>query len=182
MSLFDNLDVWASAVGSTGYLNPGTPGRTNFLSRIAYDVSAFSPEFVLFAGGINDASLTSNQLAQATLQQACLDCYQLIQSNVPGCKIVALGPFWPRTPIDPAAYMVNGAISNACQLAGISGCYIDTLSDPWVTGQWNIPGSGNAVVYTSSDGTHPTSAGAWNLASHVAAALSSRFPELQPHR
>ena len=64
--------------------------------------------------------------------------------------------------------------------AGIGSNYIDTLSDPWVTGVWNQPGSGNAVVYTSGDGTHPTQAGQWNIAYHVASELAKRFPEFQP--
>jgi lysophospholipase L1-like esterase len=143
------------------------------------DVVANNPEFVLFAGGINDTPLATNAVGALALQNSCLACYQMIQSNLPNCKVIALGPFWPRTPIDPQAYLVNGAISNACVLAGIGANYIDTLSDPWVTGQWNQPGSGNAVNYTSRDGTHPTWAGAWNIASHVAAELGRRFPELQ---
>jgi len=184
ITLFQNVDVWSSAVGSTGYLNSGTAGRTNFEGRIFPDIIANNPEYVLFAGGINDNTITTNQAASAALYNACLWCYQAIQNNLPNCKIIVLGPFWPRTPDPgtPSLYLVNSAISNACLSAGIINNYIDTLSDPWVTGIWNQPGSGNAVNYTSSDGTHPTQAGAWNLAYHVAGEISRRFPELQPRR
>lgn len=183
MSLFRNLDVWSSGVGSTGYVNPGTGGRTNFQARIVPDVITNSPEYVLFAGGINDSQLTTNAVASNTLYSACLNLYQTVQSNLPACRLVVLGPFWSRTP--PALptdsiYTVNAAISNACVDAGIASNYIDTLSDPWVTGVWNQPDSGNAVVYTSADGTHPTQQGHWNLAYHIASELAKRFPELQP--
>jgi len=182
MSLFRNIDVWASAVGSTGYLNPGTTGRTNFTGRLATDVIANNPDYVLFAGGINDSQWTTNASGSNAFYSACLTSYTTVQSSLPACKIVVLGPFWPGTP--PAdhnhpIYVVNGAISNACQTAGIGASYVDTLADPWVTGTWNAPGSGNAVVYTSNDGTHPTAAGQWNLAYHVASELAKRFPELQ---
>jgi len=178
MSLFRNIDVWSSSVGSTGYLNPGTAGRVNFQDRIVADVVTNLPDYVLFAGGINDNTLTTNGATANALRDACLNCYQTLQSNLPNCKIIVLGPFWPRTPDVPSIHLVNNAISNACQLAGIGSNYIDTISNPWITGVWNQPGSGNAVRYTLSDGTHPTSAGAWNIAYHVAAELTPRFPEL----
>jgi len=183
MSLFQNLDVWASAVGSTGYVNPGTPGRTNFQARLFPDVIGNNPDYVLFAGGINDVAATTNAAASNTLYSTCLNMYQTVQSNLPACKIIVLVPFWPRTPpVDPtdSVHTVNAAISNACVDAGIGASYIDTLADPWVTGVWNQPGSGNAVLYTSSDGTHPTQAGHWNIAYHIASELAKRFPELQP--
>ena len=179
MSLFRNVDVWSSSVGSTGYLNPGTPGRVNFQDRILTDVVTNNPDYVLFAGGINDNTITTNAATAAALQAACVNCYQTIQSNLPNCKIIVLGPFLPGTPGPPSIFLVNNAISNACQTVGIGNNYIDTLSDPWVTGVWNQPGSGNAVNYTLSDGTHPTGAGAWNIAYHVAGELARRFPEFE---
>jgi len=180
MSLFRNVDVWSSSVGSTGYLNPGTPGRVNFQDRLVADVVSNAPDYVLFAGGINDNTLMTNSAAAGALQAACLNCYQTIRSNLPNCKIIVLGPFWPRTPDTTSIFLVNNTISNACQVAGIGSNYIDTLSNPWVTGVWNQPGSGNAVIYTLSDGTHPTGQGAWNLAYHVATELARRFPEFDP--
>jgi lysophospholipase L1-like esterase len=183
MRLFNNLDTWASGVGASGYINPGTSGRTNFQGRIFPDVVANNPEYVLFAGGINDQEWTTNAASSNALYTACVSMYTEVQTNVPGCKVVVLGPFWPGTPpADPnhPVHTVAAAISNACFTVGISSNYIDTLSDPWVTGVYNQPGSGNATVYTSGDSTHPTAAGHWNLAYHVASELAKRFPELQP--
>lgn len=182
MSLFQNLDVWASAVGSTGYVNPGVGGRVNFQARLFPDVITNSPDYILFAGGINDEQLTTNAASSNALYNACFNMYTAVESNLPGSKIVVLGPFWPSIPptlLTHPIYTVDAAISNACAAAGIGSNYIDTLSDPWVTGTYNQPGSGNAVNYTSSDGTHPTQAGQWNIAYHVASALARRFPELQ---
>jgi lysophospholipase L1-like esterase len=183
MRLIQNVDVWASAVGSTGYVNQGTIGRTNFQARIFPDVITNSPDYVVFAGGINDIAGTTNAASSNLLYSTCLNIYQEVRSSLPACKIVVLGPFWPRTPptdLSDPVYAVNGAISNACVDAGIGSNYIDTISDPWVTGVWNQPGSGNAVYYTSADGTHPTQEGHWNIAYHVASELTKRFPELQP--
>jgi hypothetical protein len=180
MQLFRNVDVWSSSVGATGYLNPGPTGRVNFPSRIGPDIISNQPDYVLFAGGINDNTMVTNGTSAAALQAACVSCYQAIQSQLPNCKIIVLGPFWPGTPGPPSIYLVNNAISNACQIVGIGSNYIDTLSDPWVTGVWNQLGSGSAVRYTLSDGTHPTGEGAWNLAYHVATELARRFLEFQP--
>jgi len=179
MTLFRNVDVWSSSVGSTGYINPGTPGRVNFQDRIGTDVVSNQPDYVLFAGGINDNTLTTNAASASALTAACVNCFQMIQNQLPNCKIVVLGPFWPGTPGPPSIFLVNNAISNACQTVGIGSNYVDTLADPWVTGVWNQPGSGSAVNYTLSDGTHPTQAGSWNIAYHVAGELARRFPEFE---
>jgi lysophospholipase L1-like esterase len=174
MQLFKNLDVWASGVGSTGYISPGTAGRTNFQGRVMADVIANRPEYVLVAGGINDTSNSSNDVYTAATQ-----LYLTIRTNLPATKIFVVGPWWPRSPVDPNALRTMYALSNACVTAGITQ-FIDNLSDPWITGYYSLPGSGNAVNYTSSDGTHPTPAGHWYLAYRLAGEIGPSLPELIP--
>ena len=65
----------------------------------------------------------------------------------------------------------------AAQPSTIAGTTNRKAAWPWIRNQ---PDSGNAVIYTSADGTHPTQQGHWNLAYHIASELAKRFPELQP--
>src|SRR5262249_18520887 len=95
MSLFENVDVWASAVGSTGYLNNGTTGPMNFQARLLSGVISNHPEYVLFAGGINDTGMLTNSAMSNSLFSACVSSYQTVQASLPRAKIVVLGPFWP---------------------------------------------------------------------------------------
>ena len=84
-------DVWASGVGGTGYLNPGTAGRVKFRDRLANDVIPFAPQIVMWAGGLND----QGTYTAANIQAEALACYQAIQAGIPGVVQVVLSPFWP---------------------------------------------------------------------------------------
>jgi lysophospholipase L1-like esterase len=179
MQLFHNLDVWASGVGGTGYVSSGMPGgsRTNFQGRVMVDVIANSPDYVLVAGGINDVATSSNQVFAAAAE-----LLTTIKTNLPAAQIIVVGPWWPRRadPVgDANVFATMHAISNACATVGVTR-FIDNLSDPWITGVYNQPGSGNAVNYTSNDGTHPTPAGHWYLAYRLADVIGSALPELIP--
>jgi lysophospholipase L1-like esterase len=179
MQLFKNLDVWASGAGGTGYINSGATGagRTNFQGRVATDVISAQPEYVLVAGGINDTSSASNDLYTAGS-----NLYLALKSGLPTAKIFVVGPWWPRS-LDPVGdanvYAARNALSNACVATGVT-AYIDNLAEPWITGYYNQPGSGNAVNYISSDGTHPTDEGHWYLAYRLAAQIGPLLPELVP--
>jgi lysophospholipase L1-like esterase len=179
MQLFRNLDVWGSGVGGTGYVSSGVPGggRTNFQGRVVADVVANHPDYVLVAGGINDTGTPSNQVFAAAAE-----LFATLKTNLPAAKIMVVGPWWPRQadPVgDANVFATMYAISNACATVGVTQ-FIDNLSDSWITGVYNQPGSGNAVNYTGSDGTHPTPAGHWYLAYRLANAIDSLLPELIP--
>lgn len=52
--------------------------------------------------------------------------------------------------------------------------YISPIAEGWITGNGKVgatTGNGNADIYISSDGTHPSNAGheylAWRLAGHL---------------
>jgi lysophospholipase L1-like esterase len=83
-------DVWASGVGGTGYLNPGSGGRVKFRDRLVNDVTSQNPQIVIWAGGINDqATYTAAQIqAEATA------CYQAVQAALPGVPQIVFSPWW----------------------------------------------------------------------------------------
>jgi lysophospholipase L1-like esterase len=170
--LLPALDVWSLGSGGTGYSNTDNGQRLDFPNRMQVDVISNQPNYVLLAGGINDASYPTNQLwgsVTNTIGQ--------IVAGSPGTTLFALGPWWPRSPVDPKAINVGIVISNAMAIYGLGSNYIDNLTGaggPWITGVYNVPGSGNAVQYISSDSTHPTSAGHSYLAQRLAVELINR--------
>jgi hypothetical protein len=108
---------------------------------------------------------------------AALTCYQAVQAYNPNIKIAVCLPFWASSPVDPSIIYTAGAIKAACATAGITNV-MDDLTDPWVTGVYNQPGSGNAPLYVA-DAPHPSDPeGNWNIANHLAAGLAKFFPEL----
>jgi len=170
--LMPALDVWSLGAGGTGYSNTDSGQRLNFPNRVQVDVVSNQPNYVLLAGGINDTSYSTNDLwgcVTNTIGQ--------IVAGSPNTVIFALGPWWPRSPVDPNALNMGLVISNAMAFYGLGANYIDDLAGaggPWITGTYNVPGSGNAVQYTSGDSTHPTVAGHWYLAQRLAWELANR--------
>lgn len=159
-----NVDVSCSGEGGTGYISFPGPGSTNYLGRLI-DVTSVNPDYVIVTGGINDP--TNN------FQSAVQTYLQALTSAVPNAKIMVIGPWWPRTPLDPQIVMRDAMASNACQAVGIP--FVSTLSGvPWITGQQ--PNIGNAAVFIQSDNTHPTEAGSWYLGNAVADAVLNVFP------
>lgn len=170
--LLPSIDVWSLGSGGTGYSNTDSGQRLNFPNRIQVDVVSNQPDYVLLAGGINDTGYPTNNLSALVT-----NTIGQIVSGSPKTTIYALGPWWPRSPVDPNAINMGIIISNAMAFYGLGANYIDNLSGaggPWITGNQNNPGSGNAVKYMGNDGTHPTQAGHWYLAQRLAAELSNR--------
>ena len=170
--LMPALDVWSLGSGATGYSNTDGGLRFNFPNRVQVDVVSNQPDYVLFAGGINDISYPTN-----ALYSIMTNTFARVAAGSPKTTIFALGPWWPRSPVDQNAINVGIVISNALALYGFGSNYIDNLTGaggPWITGVYNVPGSGNATRYISGDGTHPTPDGHWYLARRLATELSNR--------
>lgn len=123
-------DVWPSGVGGTGYLNPGSGGRVKFGARLSTDVCPFSPDIVVFAGGLNDyATFTPTQIqAEVTAD------IQAVQSNVPGVTVIVLSPFWKggasTFPVANGLIPARDAIKAAAQSFS-NVFYIDVLEQPF---------------------------------------------------
>jgi hypothetical protein len=55
--------------------------------------------------------------------------------------------------------------------------FIDNIAEQWITGTGNVPvpkGNGNADLYISADGTHPTQAGHDYVGQRLAADIQAR--------
>ena len=100
-----------------------------------------------------------------------------VLEDCPNTTIFALGPWCPSSPVAQTYLDIGTTISNALAFYGLGANYIDDLTGaggPWITGVYNVPGSGNATRYISGDGTHPTPDGHWYLARRLATELSNR--------
>jgi len=170
--LMPTLDVWSLGSGGTGYSNTDGGLRLNFPNRMQIDIVSNLPDYVLFAGGINDIGYPAD-----ALYSLITNTFAQVLAGCPNTRIFSLGPWWPRSPVDPTAITLGITISNALAFYGLGSNYIDNLSGTsgsWITGVYNVPGSGNATRYISGDGTHPTPEGHWYLARRLAVELSNR--------
>jgi lysophospholipase L1-like esterase len=164
-------DIWSSGSGGTGYLADGvtTPPRKTFRARSATDVIAPAPNVVIVAGGINDTAFTGAQVgAEATL------LYAALVAGLPDVQIIVIGPWWPKA----ASTITNQVEANrvAIRAAAIAaGLYfIDPVAEGWITGTGHVgatTGDGNADVFISADGAHPSAAGHQYLAERLAGHL-----------
>lgn len=168
--------------GGTGWTNANAAsGFTNFLGRLD-DIASLAPNYVLFAGGINDGGyggsdpMGLSNIVYVTALNA--------KMQNPATKFAVVGPFWPRTPLGSDLTNIMEArlvISNACVNAGLitPGQFIDPLGNPLlITGNVLVPNSGTADQYISSDQTHPSPAGHRAIAQFVSGHLAQIWPEL----
>ena len=168
-------EIWGSGVGGIGYMNPGPPGRVQFIARVESDVIRNYPDIVVIAGGINDAAYPPDALR--TQAQAL---YDTLLTNLPSAKLVVLGPWWPRGVPPQFVLDTRDALKDAALSRGLE--FIDPIvatnttqkNVGWITGTGytgNPQGDGNADLYISSDHTHPTDLGHQYLALRLAERL-----------
>jgi lysophospholipase L1-like esterase len=170
------INILNESQGETGYANPGPAGRTNISQRIGAVLTNYKPRYVILAGGLNDLTWPTNDV-YANVWLTLINIRQLC----PGTKVMVLNAYWPRTPNDPLLQGVSDVLKAACRNAGGVASniwFIDWLAEPVVSGNWNVPNSGNAVRVTSSDGTHPTEFGSQYLARKIYGYLRQIWPEL----
>jgi hypothetical protein len=139
-------DVWASGVGGTGYLNPGTPNVT-FIQRVQHDVIQYQPEIVWVVGGINDYNYNSSTPAQ--LQAAATALYQTILNGVPGVLLV-VSPNINGGVGRMSANVIQmiGALKSAAQSVGA--LWIDPTQLPFGPG---MGGQSGAIAVSKGSGT-----------------------------
>lgn len=160
------VDVLAARLGwapirhsfaGSGFVHDAGPG-----GRFDFHVSevlADNPDVILVVGGYNDSTTTAieEQYAGYTLDQmlgrkvyvACLR-----GTDLTAIRLRAIG------------------IRNATVTRGMT--YIDTLTEPWTTGNGNVAvpnGSGNTDVYLAADGVHPSTAGYAYIGTRLAFAI-----------
>lgn len=153
-------DIEIDGIGLTGFLRPGhvEEAQNTYRERLQrlHDSGDFSPNLIIFQGGLNDTSYSSNELQLATQ-----NTMMMARDLWPGVQLVLIGPMSYRTSLSP----VNRAYSNAAYVARVP--FIDVNTKPI------IAQSDNAEL-TIEDGWHPNDEG------HqlVAEALSTRIDEL----
>lgn len=168
-------DVWASGVGGTGYLQADS-GNVNYRDRLQADVVSRAPDIVIVTGGINDHA---NFSASAIQTEAAL-LFAAIRAGLPNAHLVVILPFWKDG--SPVESIVNTKIAIRTAATGVADAVIDPIgvdvsganTSGWITGTGRVgstTGAGNADLYTSTDGTHPSSAGHRYLAGRIDAAL-----------
>jgi len=153
-----NVDVWEDAVGGTGLVNPGS--YTNYQGRIFSDFTNNFSAYIV-SGSVNDGGYPSNQIYSAAFL-----LFQTIKSNAPCAFIGCVLAVDAGTPISAGVTNSTYAIRRACLDNAVpfidpggSGTNLPPGANPWITGNYNIAGNGNAYLYVSSDGVHPSLAG-----------------------
>lgn len=152
-------DTWTSGSGGTGYLKVNG-ARPNLRDRLYADCIAQNPAIVGFAMGLNDDADAATLVAAAAAEWDSV-------AALPNVLVYVIGPWWPRTPVSPAADRIlayNEGLKAAAAARGIY--YIDTIGETWFNDV-------NKTFYLnlSNDTTHPIDAGHFYLACLVAAHL-----------
>ncbi len=175
--LLGQADTWSSGVGGSGWMAPAAHTTSWFNDRVDIDVIANAPDVIIETGGGNDASVSPSQ---ATIQPLIETWLNTVLAAKPETIVFMTG-----TLIGSGAGASHLAISAAKAAAAAkvprNVAFIDTLSDPWVsgTGRDGAPiGDGNRDWVTGSDGAHPTNEGHRHLAGRVARSVARAIPGL----
>lgn len=109
-------DVWASGVGSTGYLAAPAP-KLKYRDRVATDIAPFNPEVVFITGGYNDSAASASAMGtEADL------LFKAVKAAAPTALVVVVAPFasfgvgstgklaWDQVAALKAAALANGCL------------------------------------------------------------------------
>lgn len=179
-------DCWNSGVGGTGYINPGVIGRVNFQQRLISDIVQYKPDIVIFAGGVNDESYPESQINDAVRL-----ALTTVRDALPDTEIVVFSNFSPTGYPSPTRLMIrdvlkkNAFVVNASFVDGLVGSTYRSTSEQitsnlgsWITGTGRVgmvQATGNASLFISADGTHPTRDGHYYLGYRMAAEIYKLF-------
>ena len=151
-----NWNVNPSFVSGTGYLQDGFgTGEANYGARFATDVTALSPDIVVFTGGLNDNGYSPLTLVQT----AITSLFSAAKAALPATRFLVLSPFSPTDTYDTslntiANYLYAQALANGFTYVSQPIEYIQG------TGTVAAPtGVGNSDFYTLADTYHLNPAG-----------------------
>lgn len=175
--LLGQSDTWCSAVGGSGWMTPTIHDRSWFNDRVDIDVIANSPDVIIEAGGGNDAALAP---AQGVIQPLIETWLGKVLAAKPETIVFMTGPLIGSTP-SPAHLAIQAAKAAAAARFPRNVAFIDTLSDPWVsgTGRLGAPtGDGNRDWVTGDDGAHLSCEGHVHFAGRMVRAVAKAIPAL----
>ena len=144
--------------GGSGYVNPSTWEPFGGATRLDYLLAAV-PDAVLVIGGGNDSAYTDAQV-----ETAATAFWVAVRAGLPNATLY--GTFLHRPPAAAKAAAIQAAAAAA------RATWIDASG--WVTGTGYVgaeAGDGNADVYVSADGVHPSAAGNAYLGVRLAHAI-----------
>lgn len=164
------FDLIPSAIGGTGYLTDNGAGSPSLTTRLDGDIARNADIFV-FAMGINDQG---RGRTSAEIIAAAAACWDRVIAGNPRTQVVVLGPWWPRSGTTTQIVELDAGFRAEAKKRGLP--FISPLTEKWITGSGTTAapaGDGNADIYISADGTHPSTAGHRYLAMRLAGWLLS---------
>jgi lysophospholipase L1-like esterase len=175
--LLGQADCWSSGVGGSGWMAPAVHDRSWFNERVDIDVVARAPDVIVEMGGGNDAVLNPSQAAIQPLIETWLS---KVLAAKPETIVFMTGPLIVSN-ASAAHLTIQAAKQAAAAKFPRSVGFIDTLTDPWVSGTGRVgatTGDGNRDWVTGTDGAHPTAEGHRFLAGRVARGVAAAIPGL----
>jgi lysophospholipase L1-like esterase len=165
-------DSWANGEGGLGYVKPGSLSGKNAAAKLADDVFAYEPDWVVVCLGANDV----DQDAIAVRNNAAQYFAQLL-AGLPYAGVTVIGP-WRAPGLNPPA-AIESAIGQAAtaQTEAVAAKrihYVSTYEQNWqqVAGWAGAPsGSGNSNIHVGADKVHAVQAGHDYLGARVANAV-----------
>lgn len=170
-------DTWSSGVGGSGWMAPVVHDRSWFNERLAIDVVAPAPDIIVELGGGNDAAVNPSQ---ATIQPYIETWLNTVLSAKPETIIFMTGPIIASNG-SAAHTAIHAAKQAAAAKFPLNAAFIDTLTDPWVSGTGRAgttTGDGNRDWVCGTDGAHPTVEGHRYLAGRIARGVAKAIPAL----
>lgn len=176
--IFD-WDGWNSGSGGTGFLNPGPAGRVKFRDRLDDDVVRYNPDVLIVCGGLNDERYPVVDV----INEAQL-FFNEVKTKLPNTEVIIISPFSPQGTPPQVRKDITAGLKNIAINLGYP--YIDIVNGETynkagtqlvaglgniITGAGNAGNpqtTGNATVFISADGTHPTRAGHMYLGQRIA--------------
>ena len=151
------INIIPQGEGGTGYIATNSPNLAlPFYLRLTNCIIPFSPNFIIWAGGVNDPS--------NGLFSAATNCYGIIKNSLPNCKQLVVGP-WAVGPghSGPLTEGINIPISNAASSFGLPVIYPQWNSNS----EWITPENYSFFLNTS-DAVHPSPPGCTYYAHQLA--------------
>lgn len=175
-----DLCVISLGEGGTGfYANGAASFVTNYTARVP-DIVACNPEYVLLWGSVNDQGWATNTSITNGIYVNATNVMFQLKARLPNTSIMEIGPQNTQTPTAQAFLNLAILYSNACVAASIP--YVNPLNQPWITGLFSTPNSGNANSDIDPGVNHPlVPTGTVYLAAQVNAAIQSMSSGLYPN-
>lgn len=145
------LDV--SAVGGSGYVQPGQSGET--FTDLARAADGAPYDLIVFFGSRNDD--------QGGVQPAALEAFEVARAESPDAPLLVIGPPWVDA--SPPAFVQQSSQEVEDAAAEVQATFVDPLDEGWFTGA--------AQRFIGSDGVHPTDEGHAYMAEKIAPLIAA---------